>query len=216
MAPPAPQAAGKKIGSGIKFLLGLVGAIIIAAVYFMFFFNDLSNAINAAKAQNAQLKTDEFAAGQAQQAYLADSAKLEEKKARSRDLNKILPETAEMASLLGSINQQAEIAGLKVRTVFPLDEQAQPYYTRVPIKLEVNGRYHQLAKFFAGISRLDRVMNVENISMGTPVMGDNEETTLSANCLTTAFHMNAKPAAPAAGAPGVPPPPAPPPAGGAK
>ncbi len=203
MAPPAPQAAGKKIGSGIKFLLGLVGAIVIAAVYFMFFFNDLANAINAAKTQNAQLKTDEIAAGQAQQAYLADSAKLEEKKARSRDLNKILPETAEMASLLGAINQQAEIAGLKVRTVLPLDEQAQPYYTRVPIKLDVTGRYHQLAKFFAGISRLDRVMNVENISMTNPVMGDNEETTLSASCLTTAFHMNPKPAA-AAPPPGAP------------
>ena len=30
MAPPSPQAAGKKIGSGIKFALGLVGAIVIA------------------------------------------------------------------------------------------------------------------------------------------------------------------------------------------
>lgn len=203
MAPP-PQAAGKKIGSGVKFLLGMVGAIIIAAVYFLFFYGDLANAITAAKGTNAQLKSDELAAGQAQQAYLADSAKLEEKKARSRDLNKILPENAEMASLLASINQQAEISGLKVRVVTPLDEQAQPYYTRVPIRLDVSGRYHQLAKFFAGISRLDRVMNVENISMQNPVMGDNEETTVTASCLTTAFHMNPKPAAagaPAAGAP---------------
>jgi type IV pilus assembly protein PilO len=204
MAPP-PQAAAKKIGSGVKFLLGLVGAIVIAAFYFFFLYGDLSNAINAAKTTNAQLKTDEAAAGQAQQAYLADSAKLEEKKARARDLNKILPENAEMASLLATINQQAEISGLKVRTVTPLDEQAQPYYTRVPIRLEVNGRYHQLAKFFAGISRLDRVMNVENITMTNPVMGDNEETTVNASCLTTAFHMNPKPAGPAP-APGAPPP----------
>lgn len=197
MAPPAPQAA-KKLGPGIKFLLGLVGVVLVAAVYFMFFYGDISNAIKAAQAQNAQLKNDEIAAVQAQQAYLADSAKLEEKKARSRELNKVLPETAEMGPLLAAVNQQAEIAGLKVRTVVPLDEQAQPYYTRVPVKLDVSGRYHQLAKFFAGISRLDRIMNVENISIGSPVVNDNDETSVSASCLTTAFHMNAKPAAPGA------------------
>jgi type IV pilus assembly protein PilO len=201
MAAPTPQAAGRRLSPLVRFALGLIVGVVIAAVYFLFFYSDLSNAIAQAKTQNAQLHTDEMAAGQAQQAYLADSAKLEEKKARSRDLNKILPESAEMASLLAAINQQAEIAGLKVRTVVPLDEQAQPYYARVPIKLDVSGRYHQLAKFFGGISRMDRIMNVENISMDRPVMGDNDETTVSASCLTTAFHVNAKPAAPAPGAP---------------
>lgn len=215
MAPPAGKAA-PKIGTGAKLLLGLAGLAAVALVYYFFFWTDLSNAVKAAQDRHAQLKNDDAQAALAYKAYVDDSTKLEEKKARARELNKILPETTEMAQFLASVNQQAEIAGLKVRIVNPLEEQNQQFYARVPVRLEVNGKFHQLAKFFAGVSRLDRIINVENIEMGQPKVGDNDETTLSAKCLTTTFRALAKPAAPAGsaapGAPGAPPPPP----GGAK
>jgi len=206
MAPPAAKTA--KLGSGVKLLLGFVGMAVLALLYFFFLYTDLSNAIKAAKDTNQKLKADEAAAGVAYKAYLDDLTKLEEKKASSKDLNKVLPETGEMPSFLTNINQQAEVAGLKVKSVTPLDEQAQPYYYRVPVRIEVSGRFHQLAKFFHGVGRLDRIINVENIEMFNPIVGDNDETTLSAKCLTTTFH--AKPATSAApAAPGAPPPPPP-------
>lgn len=215
MAPPAGKAA-PKIGTGAKLLLGLAGLAAVALVYYFFFWNDLSNAVRAAQDRHNQLKNDDAQAALAYKAYVDDSTKLEEKKARARELNKILPETTEMAQFLASVNQQAEIAGLKVRIVNPLDEQNQQFYARVPVRLEVNGKFHQIAKFFAGVSRLDRIINVENIEMGQPKVGDNDETTLSAKCLTTTFRALAKPTAPAAPAgSGAPPAPAPPP-GGAK
>lgn len=205
MAPPAGKAA-PKIGTGVKLLLGFAGLAAVALVYYFFFWSDLANAVKAAQDRNVQLKSDDAAAALAYKAYVDDSTKLEEKKARARELNKILPETTEMAQFLASVNQQAEIAGLKVRIVNPLDEQNQQFYARVPVRIEVNGKFHQLAKFFAGVSRLDRIINVENIEMGTPKLGDNEETTLSAKCLTTTFRgLGQKPAAPAAAAPAVPP-----------
>lgn len=211
MAPPAGKAAAK-LGTGVKLLLGFAGLAAVALVYYFFFWSDLANAVKAAQDRNAQLKNDDAQAALAYKAYVDDSTKLEEKKARARELNKILPESTEMAQFLASVNQQAEIAGLKVRIVNPLDEQNQQFYARVPVRLEVNGKFHQLAKFFAGVSRLDRIINVENIEMGQPKVGDNDETTLSAKCLTTTFRaLAAKPVASAA-APGAP---APPP-GGAK
>ena len=201
MAAPTAKAA-PRIGTGLKLLIGFVGLAVVALVYFFFFYNDLSNAVNAARDRNAQLQTDDSAASLVYKAYVDDSTKLEEKKARARDLNKMLPETTEIASFLQAVNQQAEIAGLKVRSVSPLDETNQPFYARVPVRLAVTGKYHQLAKFFAGVSRLDRIINVENIEMGSPKTGDNDETTLSATCLTTTFHALVKPAAaPAPGAP---------------
>lgn len=215
MAAPQAQAGGRlaRLGTGAKLLMGLAGIGVVALVYYFFFYSDLSNAIRAAEERNGQLKQEEAQAAQAYKAYVDDSTKLEEKKARARDLNKMLPESAEMAQFLQNVNQQAEIAGLKVKTVYPSEEQAQPFYARVPVRVEVSGRFHQLAKFFAGVSRLDRIINVENITLGSPKSGDNEETTLQASCLTTTFHAIQK-AAPAgsAAAPGAP---APPP-GGAK
>jgi type IV pilus assembly protein PilO len=213
MAPPAAK-VGPKIGTGAKLLLGLAGLAVVALVYYFFFFSDLSNAVVAATDRFAQLQQEDQAASQAYKAYVDDSTKLEEKKARARDLNKVLPETAEIASFLQAVNQQAEIAGLKVKAVNPMEPQNQPFYARVPVKLAVTGKFHQIAKFFAGISRLDRIINVENIEMGSPKVGDNEETTLQVSCLTTTFHALPKPVAPAGSAsvvPGAPPPPGAPP-----
>jgi type IV pilus assembly protein PilO len=213
MAPPPAAKAGPKVGTGAKLLLGLAGLAVVALVYYFFFWSDLSNAVTAAKDRNGQLQGEDQAASLAYKAYVDDSTRLEEKKARARDLNKVLPETAEIASFLQAVNQQAEIAGLKVKTVNPMESQKQPFYARVPVKLAVTGKFHQIAKFFAGISRLDRIINVENIEMGQPKIGDNDETTLKASCLTTTIHSLPKPTASASGsaAPGAPPPPGAPP-----
>jgi type IV pilus assembly protein PilO len=205
MAPPAAR-AGAKLGTGVKLLIGLAALAAAGLVYFFFFWSDLSNAVRSAQERNVQLKSEDGQAALAYKAYVDDSTRLEEKKARARELNKILPETTEMAQFLASVNQQAEIAGLKVHLVNPTDEQNQQFYARVPVRLEVVGKFHQLAKFFAGVSRLDRIINVENIEMGMPKVGDNDETTLSAKCLTTTFRaLPQKPVAPAgSAAPGAP------------
>ncbi len=120
-----------------------------------------------------------------------------------------------MASFLTAINQQAEIAGLKVRLVNPLDEQPQQFYARVPVQLEVIGNFHQLARFFAGVSRLDRIINVENINLGKPInpnpTADEGESIITTSCLTTTFHATKAPAPGAPGAPGAPPAPGGPP-----
>jgi type IV pilus assembly protein PilO len=211
MAPP-PAATGRKLGTGAKLGLGLIGMIAVAAVYYFFFYSDLSSAIATQEEREGQLKSDASAADAAFGAFMKDSTELEKKKAKARDLNKVLPESNEIATFLAAVNQQAEVAGLKVKSVQPADEQVQPYFTRVPVKLEVAGRYHQLAKFFAGVGRLDRIINVENIELTSPLAGDNDQTSLTARCLTTTFHTNApKPAGSGStatpGQPGAPPPP---------
>jgi type IV pilus assembly protein PilO len=196
----APTAAAKprQIGTGIKLGGGLVVLLVVAVGYYVFTYTDLANAIKASQDRYAALQQEDLAAQDAFKLYTADSNKLEEKKAKSREFNKALPEQSDVAAYLSALNQQAEIAGLKVRVVQPLDEQPQPFYTRVPVQLQLTGRFHQIAKFFAGIGRLDRIVNVENIDLLNPKVGDNDETVLSASCLTTTFHAN-KPVA-AAGA----------------
>jgi type IV pilus assembly protein PilO len=54
------------------------------------------------------------------------------------------------------------------------------------MRLELSGRYHQIAKFFYGVGQLDRVINIENISLGDPrVVG--EDLLLRVDVLATAF-----------------------------
>jgi type IV pilus assembly protein PilO len=36
---------------------------------------------------------------------------------------------------------------------------------KVPVALAIRGRYHELAKFFYNISRLERAINMENLNL---------------------------------------------------
>lgn len=89
-----------------------------------------------------------------------------------------------------------------------MDEQAQTFYANVPMRLEMTGKFHQIAKFTYEAARVQRIMNVENLELTDPrVEGD--EVKLKAKCIAIAFHA-VKPK-PAAAAPprggGAPPPP---------
>ena len=37
----------------------------------------------------------------------------------------------------------------------------------MPVALAIRGRYHELAKFFYNISRLERAINMEDLSLST-------------------------------------------------
>jgi type IV pilus assembly protein PilO len=66
------------------------------------------------------------------------------------------------------------------------------------MKLEMSGKFHQIAKFAFELGKVDRIINVENIELTDPkLVGD--EVILHARCLATAFHA-ITPKAPRAGA----------------
>jgi len=55
------------------------------------------------------------------------------------------------------------------------------------MKIELEGRFHQIAKFFYNVGQLDRIINMENITITEPkVKGD--EVVLKVSALATAFH----------------------------
>ena len=211
MAPPAPRAS--KIGPGIKLLLGVGGLLVVAAVYYFFFYSDLTNAVANAQGQEAQLQSNLGAAAAAASAYDQDRALLERKKQKEKDLNNKLPETGEFASFLAKLNQQAEVAGLKVQNVGVQDEKVDQFYTRMPVNLTMVGKFHQIAKFFAGVAHgIERITNIENIELKivprttADASADSDVTLLQAKCLATTFHANAKGVGSALpGVPGAPP-----------
>jgi type IV pilus assembly protein PilO len=70
-----------------------------------------------------------------------------------------------MSSFLESLNNHAELAGLEIALVQPMDEEGVGFYAKIPVELRLRGRYHELAKFFYNVGRLERVINFENISL---------------------------------------------------
>jgi type IV pilus assembly protein PilO len=67
-------------------------------------------------------------------------------------------------------------------------QEAQEFYARVPLELTMLGSYHNVATFFDKLSKLDRIINILNFSMGD-VKERGGETVVKTSCLATTFRF---------------------------
>ncbi len=90
-------------------------------------------------------------------------------------IEKQLPSKAEMDKLLSDINQAGLGRGLQFELFKPGTVVIKNYYAELPITVRVTGRYHDMGFFAADISKLSRIVTLNNISIaplkdGTLVM----------------------------------------------
>ena len=83
---------------------------------------------------------------------------------------KSLPEKEEIPSLLTSISDSGKDSGLEFLLFQPKGEIAKDFYAEIPVSINVNGPYHNLGFFLDQVSKLDRIVSVDNIKLGGPKM----------------------------------------------
>ena len=212
------ESALSKVPLWGKILAGVIGALAVFGVYWFVFYSDVSAKIEGANRQKQALKDELVQQQQAQASYFADRDELALREQRARELNKVLPPESETDAFLSSVQTSANAAGIDLKGYAPLDEVPQNFYAKVPMKLDLSGKFHQIAKFAFELGKSDRIINVENIELTEPkIVGD--EVILKGHCLATAFHaIKPKEAPRGPGAPGAPgaAPATPAPAGGTK
>jgi type IV pilus assembly protein PilO len=169
-----------KIGVGAG-LLGLVGI-----AYFVVFYGDIESSIKAAQGQEQQLRNDLADARKNEFAYQKDLAELTDRQQRQRELNKVLPVDTEYPAFLSAVQTVANVSGISLTALSPQPEVPDQFYSRVPMKVSLVGRYHQVAKFFYGVGQLDRIINMENISLTDPKL-QGDDIVVKTEALATAF-----------------------------
>lgn len=169
-----------RVGVGVA-VLALTGV-----AYYVVFYGDIASAIEAAQSREHQLTNDLGEARKAEFAYQKDLAELNDRQQRQRELNKVLPVTSEYPAFLSAIQNVANVSGVDLIGWNPSPEVPEQFYVRVPMKLELSGRYHQIAKFFYGVSQLDRIINLENVNLGKPEI-HGEDVIVHVDVLATAF-----------------------------
>ncbi len=80
----------------------------------------------------------------------------------------LLPDEKEIPSLLTTISGQATASGLDVLSFKPLGEKPQQFYAEIPVDIAVQGAFHDVGVFLDKISKLPRIVSVNNIKMDTP------------------------------------------------
>lgn len=110
---------------------------------------------------------------------------LEEVKAKAADLAKfekelkeaellfqeaavLLPNEKEIPQLLKDISSLGRTAGLDFLTFKPLADIPKDFYAEIPITINVRGPYHNMGFFFDQVSKLERIVTVSNVKMGSP------------------------------------------------
>lgn len=81
-------------------------------------------------------------------------------------LIKQLPNKSEMDALLTDINQAGLGRGLEFELFKPAPNETQSeFYAELPITIRVTGNYHDLGAFASDVSRLPRIVTLNNISI---------------------------------------------------
>jgi len=192
--------------------VGAVLCALLGGAYYVLLHTDVAARIDREKHNTGELEAELSRQRQTQASYFADRDELAMRQQKQRELNKVLPTETEAATFLSAIQAVSNISGIDLKAWTPMEEVPQTFFAKVPMKLQITGRFHQIAKFIYEVGKQDRIINMENLELGEPKQ-EGEDIVLKATCLATTFHLLKKAPTPAApGTPGAPP--APPATGG--
>jgi len=99
-----------------------------------------------------------------------------------------LPESADLDELLAQLNEIGRKSGLEISTVEPAPEEPAQIYVKIPIKMALTGNYHEIAMFLQSVANLRRIVNVNNIQLGTPAL-KSEKVVLHSSFVATTFRF---------------------------
>ena len=74
-----------------------------------------------------------------------------------------LPGETEIPSLIVDISQTGLASGLQEKLFQPQGEIPKDFYAEKPIKIQLSGGYHEIAKFVSGVAALPRIVTLHNI-----------------------------------------------------
>lgn len=192
--------------------------LLITVLYYFLFHGPLMGSIAGAKADNVRLQGERTQAENRQKEFVELNDALAKRQAVDKQHQKVLPADSEIAAFLQDLNRLGELSGLEFKLIEPRPEEevggaaeesaqapqseevgATPVYVRIPVSLQMKGRYHQVAKFFYNVSKLDRAISMEDVQLKNPeIVGD--EVVLDVHVLATTFRRpDAAAGAPAAG-----------------
>lgn len=169
-------------------LLGLI-LILVSVIYAMAFHFPLDADIKSAKTRYRNTQQELQNAENKQREYLMLQQEVARREGRDRDFKRILPVKAEMPVFLESLNQTAELSGLRIERIEPRPEEATDLFVRIPVSIQLQGRFLQLAKFFYNISQLQRAINMEDIRLESPQVNENDEVDLKVSVRATTFRQ---------------------------
>ena len=154
-----------------KIALGVIFATLVALVYWQFFLRSEWDVRSKAQAELVRLRTEVEQTRRivSQKPHLEQEVKLLE--ALLQRAVQQLPAEKEIPSLLKRVAGLGQETNLDVALFKPGPPVAKEFYTEVPVQLKVLGTYHDLGMLFERLGRLERIVNVADMSIRQAAKG---------------------------------------------
>lgn len=104
----------------------------------------------------------------------------------------LLPKSQEIPDLLRNISDLGKQSGLDFLSFVPGGEVPKDFYAEIPINIKIRGSYHYLGLFLDRVSKLERIVTVNNIKTEKVDLVDNEMLLTSSCQLVTYRFTNQK------------------------
>lgn len=139
--------------------------VLLALLYFLVVYRDTSGRLEKMRAQEFELQR-RLSEVRSVAANLHD---FEEEIARLElKLSKVLrqlPDNKELEVLLTDISNAGKKSGIEIKSFKRKDEIEHGFYADVPIAIELEGEFHDVARFFDLLAKLPRIVNMGTLKI---------------------------------------------------
>ncbi|RRV09371.1 type 4a pilus biogenesis protein PilO [Pseudomonas sp. v388] len=151
--------------AAVKVISGVLVMVLVFALGYFFFIQDLEAQLDTARANEVALK-EQFSSKAFQAANLeAYKKQMQEMEDTFGALLRQLPSDTEVPGLLEDITRTGLGSGLEFEEIKLLPEEAQQFYIELPIQITVVGGYHDLATFASGVASLPRIVTLHDFEI---------------------------------------------------
>jgi len=166
-----------------RIIISVLPAVILSIAITILFIMPKQKQIKELDAK-IDTQNNEIASSQAKAANL-DILKQENERLikRINELKEQLPEEKEISSLLKQVSDLGIASGLNIKSWRPDQKttHSSGIVYQIPVSVDVEGTYHNLGYFLSSLTKLNRIVNISDMKLGSPKLVKAE------NLLTASF-----------------------------
>jgi type IV pilus assembly protein PilO len=171
-----------------KAVIVVLAVLVPVALFYFLYYKDEARTIQGLNKQITSARKDLNRARKAARNLPRYKAEIEKTRKKFAEAAVVLPKTKEIPNLLRSISDLGKGAGLDFLSFKPGKEAPKDFYAEIPVDISIRGPYHNMGFFLDQVSKLDRIVTVNNISMGSPKM-EGGEMLLKSKCRLVTYRF---------------------------
>ncbi|HDR16017.1 MAG TPA: protein PilO [Desulfobacteraceae bacterium] len=170
----------------IRIIFFVLTIVVLGGVFIYFIYTPKSEEIDRLERRVGNLERQLFPAKSRAVNVKKLQAKMAEMESDFQEALKLLPNEREIPSLLRSITRMGSQSDLKFLLFKPENDVPRGFYVEIPVSIEVEGNFLDVAAFFDEVGGMERIVNIVNVSMRPE---QDFSTTLKTTCTAVTYRF---------------------------